>query len=302
MVTANLLTRIGPLDDELEQVGQRLTASVVTVQTGNGGGAGVIWSTDGLIVTNDHVARGDTTMVVLPNGERLAGRVIARDRTNDLAALRIARDGLPALTAGDSRALRVGQLVLAVGHPLGVEHALTAGIVSGLPEVDGSRELIRADVAIGPGNSGGPLADAAGRVIGINAMVAAPGVALAVPAHVVESFLAIAAGPLPYLGIEAQVVELPARYRRRLALAVPAALMITGVAPASPAQEAGLLPGDLILSAGGHPAWDPGQLRGTLALTGPGGTLRLTLLRGGTRLDAAVRLGPARETQQERAA
>lgn len=302
MVDASILTRIAPLSQELSATAERLKASVVAVQSGDGGGAGIIWSPDGLIVTNDHVLRGQRLAVMLAGGERLAARILGRDPESDLAALRVERTGLPVAPVGDSRALRVGQLVIAVGHPLGVERAVTTGIVSALPAPGERRGLIRADVAIGPGNSGGPLADAEGRVLGINTMVASPGVGLAVPAHAVEAFLAVAGAPLPYLGIVARAVALPEGYRRQLGLPLAAGLIVTGVEPDSPAHAANLLPGDVIVAVGTQAVWDPRQLRDAIALAGPGGRLHLTVLRGGQPLDVIGVLGQPRSPSRAKAA
>ena len=176
---------------------ETLRRSVVLVRGRDGHGAGVIWESPGLIVTNDHVVRGDRAVVELADGRRLEARVTARDREEDLALLRVSARDLPAVPTGDSRDLRVGEIIIAVGHPWGVRETATLGIVSatGLGTWLGRtrRDLLQADVRLAPGNSGGPLADAHGRVVGIASMVMSPGVALAVPAHVVERFVRSAA-------------------------------------------------------------------------------------------------------------
>lgn len=139
-------------------------------------GAGVIWHPDGLILTNAHVAHRDVT-VVLADGRACGARLVARDPRRDLAALVVDATGLPAAEIGDSGALRVGELVLAVGNPLGLVRALSAGLVHAV----GPR-AIHADLRLAPGNSGGPLADARGRVVGLNAMIVG-GLAFAVPSR-----------------------------------------------------------------------------------------------------------------------
>jgi serine protease Do len=173
--------------------------SIVEVRPMAGGAAaGVVWRRDGTVITNHHVVRGPATEVRLADGRSFSAEVLGRDPDNDLLALKLDVDGLPAASIGDARALRVGELVLAVGHPFGMRSSLTVGVVSGalaVPDeaIDGRpharmRELIRADVLLGPGNSGGPLLNARGQVIGINAMVMG-GLALAVPSHLVERLL-----------------------------------------------------------------------------------------------------------------
>lgn len=139
-------------------------------------GAGVVWRADGLILTNAHVAEGAVS-VVLPDRRVLPARLAARDVEHDLAALVVEATGLSAAELGDSDTLRVGELVLAVGNPLGVVRALSAGLVHAT-----GRRFIQADLRLAPGNSGGPLADARGRVVGLNAMIVG-GLALAVPSR-----------------------------------------------------------------------------------------------------------------------
>jgi len=157
----------------------RVTVEVRARGRGAGGaavGAGVIWHPDGLILTNAHVAHRDVT-VVLADGRACGARLVARDPRRDLAALVVDATGLPAAEIGDSGALRVGELVLAVGNPLGLVRALSAGLVHAV----GPR-AIHADLRLAPGNSGGPLADARGRVVGLNAMIVG-GLAFAVPSR-----------------------------------------------------------------------------------------------------------------------
>jgi serine protease Do len=155
-----------------------------------GGGSGVIWSSDGLIITNAHVVREQTPTVVLSDGRRLPAALIARDPRRDLAALRVHSRDLPAAELGNSDRLRVGQLVAAMGNPLGIAGAMTTGIIHSLgPLRIRGQEWVQADVSLAPGNSGGILADAEGLVIGINSMIFA-GLALAVPVNQVAAFLA----------------------------------------------------------------------------------------------------------------
>ncbi len=145
-------------------------------------GAGVVWHSDGLILTNAHVARRDVS-VVLSDRRPRAARLVARDPGRDLAALVVDATGLPDAAIGDSRALRVGELVLAMGNPFGLPRALSAGLVHAV-----ERSIIQADLRLAPGNSGGPLADAQGRVVGLNAMVVG-GLAIAVPSETAWRFV-----------------------------------------------------------------------------------------------------------------
>lgn len=168
------------------ELAERLRAATVQVAAG---GSGVIWGGDGLIVTNAHVAREKEMDVVLADGLRLRAALVARDARRDLAALRVEGVRLSPPEVGNSERLCVGQLVMAVGNPLGINGAVTAGIIHAIgPLRVRGQEWIQADVSLAPGNSGGMLADAEGRVIGINTMIFA-GLALAVPVNEVGRFL-----------------------------------------------------------------------------------------------------------------
>lgn len=227
----------------------RLQTHVVVVRSRAGGGSGTIWTDDGLIITNSHVVPGDAAEIITEDDRGRAARVVARDQERDLAALRVTAEALPPATVGDSAALRPGQLVFAVGNPWGQRGALTAGIIFSVGGAAAENrvpldDVIRADVRLAPGNSGGPLADAAGRVIGINSMIAG-GMAVAIPSNTVARFVA---GDVPgqaFLGVQAQPVAAPAPAGQ------VAGLMLTDVVADSPAERAGLLPGDVLLSLDG---------------------------------------------------
>ena len=171
---AALAPRLGRITVEVRGPGRAARGHAV--------GAGVLWHPDGLVLTNAHVADGDVT-VVLADGRALPARLAARDPRRDLAALVIDASGLPAAEVGDSGALRVGEVVLAVGNPFGLARALSAGRVHA---VDGG--VIRADLRLAPGNSGGPLADAEGRVVGLNTLIVG-GLAVAVPSREARRFV-----------------------------------------------------------------------------------------------------------------
>jgi serine protease Do len=172
-------------------VGEKLRRSTVQVFDGRrGAGSGVIWRADGWIVTNAHVARGGSARVRLDDGRTLDAEVIGRAAERDLAALYVDARDLPAAEIGASAAVRVGEIVLAAGSPFGVRGAVTAGVLHGVGSVPrvGKQRWLQVDLELAPGNSGGPLADANGRVIGINSMIAM-GLGLAIPSQEVEQFL-----------------------------------------------------------------------------------------------------------------
>ncbi len=183
------------LNQEMDRVVAAGRRSLVEVQTeGIGGGAGTIWHPDGLVLTNAHVATRPYVRVVLPDGSARPGRVLARDSALDIAALVVDAGGLTAIELGDSQGLQPGHWVVALGHPWGVAGAAAAGVVIGagrdLPELPASdREWIAVGLPLRPGNSGGPLLDAQGRLVGINTMMAGPQVGMAVPVHLVKAFL-----------------------------------------------------------------------------------------------------------------
>ncbi len=171
------------------------SGSLVQITSGpRGRGAGIIWRPDGLILTNAHVVGRPMLDVTLPDGRLLPARVIARHADHDLAAVRVDAAGLLPARPGDSRAIRAGEWVLALGHPWGVPGAATTGVIIGvgdrIPENPmPGREWIAVNLHYRPGHSGGPLVDAQGRVIGINTVMAGPDVGLAVPVHVALRFV-----------------------------------------------------------------------------------------------------------------
>ena len=173
------------LDTDLAALATELRASTVRVHDGErGSGSGVVWSAHGLIVTNAHVVRGRFAEIEYEDGRRERAVVLRRDDARDLAVVRVRSGGLRPVSIRDSRTLLPGELVVAVGNPHGLVGALAAGVVQRR-----NPRWVVADVRLAPGNSGGPLADGSGRVIGINSMIAR-GLAFAVPAEAVRDFLA----------------------------------------------------------------------------------------------------------------
>ena len=182
------------LNFEMAGVVNQVRRSLVQIRDGRGGaGAGTLWHSDGLIMTNAHVVQRDRVEVALADGRILPGRLLAHDPETDLAALTIEGRDFPTIELGDSKNLRPGQWVLALGHPWGVVGAVSAGPVINVglpPELPHlSREFVQAGLQLRPGHSGGPMVDVQGRLIGINTMITGPEVGLAVPLHVVKAFL-----------------------------------------------------------------------------------------------------------------
>ena len=272
------------------------------VQVGNGGrgaGAGVIWDAGGFVLTNDHVVAGrcpdGNVRVTLPDGRSFEAEVKRRSRSLDLALLRLRDDPGDLRTApvGDSDALRVGELVYAVGHPWGRLGAVTAGIVSGLgaarwPNRGSSTRYVQSDVALVPGNSGGPLLNARGEVVGINAMIFG-GLALSIPSNAASAWVAGAGRPRPRLGVGVLPVDLPASMRRESIEG--SGLMIAAVEGGGPADRAGLLVGDVLIGVDDEPLADVKALLRTVARAENAVLLRV--MRGGKISVMNVPLGEA---------
>jgi serine protease Do len=235
---------LGPSFGEIGERLRRSTVSISSVQRGQGGnGSGVIWSADGLIVTNAHVVRGEQLTVDLWNGTRLPARLVNIDPKRDVATLRVeASLPLPALEVANAEALRPGELVIAVGNPLGFHGALSTGVVHRVAPFRGmgSQSWVQADVRLAPGNSGGPLADAEGRVVGINTAVAAGGLGLAVPSEAVRRFVRM--GPETVsLGVSIHAT------RMKLDQRAAVGYVVLEVTPGSAADRASLMPGDVLI-------------------------------------------------------
>lgn len=275
------------MTDAVGQLAASLRKSTVQVRASrSGGGSGVVWRSDGIIVTNAHVATGKRVAVELHDGTVLRAEVTARDSERDLASLKVNASGLPAAPAGDSDAARAGDLAFAVGNPLGLVGAVTSGIIFAAGSQHGrSARWLQADIRIAPGNSGGPLADARGHVLGINSMMYG-GLAIAVPSNAIQRFLRTQNGR-PRLGVTVEPVSLRARTG-----AIPG-LLIFEVASGSSAERAGLLPGDVIVRIGERPLRSAQDLPDTLVDLGTGGSLHLGLVRAGAPLELAVPLDAA---------
>jgi S1-C subfamily serine protease len=263
-----------------------------------GAGSGVIITPDGYILTNSHVvAQADTLEVTLADGTAYPAHLVGQDPETDLAVLRIPAGGLPSAVLGDSEKLRVGQLVIAIGNPFGFQTTVTTGVVSALGRTLRSQagrlieNIVQTDAALNPGNSGGPLVDTRGQVVGINTAIIqfAQGICFAIPVNTARWV----AGQLikegrvrrAYLGITGQQRPLHRRLVRLHNLPVESGVAIVGVAPNSPAAHAGLREHDIIVALDGTAIAGVDDLQRFLGRATIGTPLRLTVLRGIERLD-----------------
>jgi serine protease Do len=247
---------------ELTEVAAKLRDRTVKIKSGSQGvGSGVIWQSDGLIITNAHVAISNRATVELADGRVFDAVRTQFDPQQDLAALKIVATDLTAATIGNSEALRVGELVLAVGNPFAESGAVTTGIIYG-----NNSQAVMADLQLYPGNSGGPLADCLGRVVGINTMIV-NGLAVAVPSNTVERFLQ--RNNRPQLGVTLQPVLLS---RRSLGL------LVLSILPDSAAETAGVQIGDILIGVSGRLFTSVNDL--SKYLHDSKGSVPLQLLRG----------------------
>ena len=284
----------------VEQVGP----AVVHIQSGRGEGSGVIFTPDGLILTNEHVVgRASSPAVTLSDGRTRPAAVIGRDADTDLAVIRVdAGDGPPLSWArfGDSREVRVGQVAIAIGNPYGFHHTVTAGVVSALGRSLRARsgrlmdDIIQTDAALNPGNSGGPLVTTRGEVIGVNtAMIPrGQGLCFAIASNTVRFVAArlIRDGRIrrSYIGMGGENVPVPRALARTLGLAVSSAVRVAAVEPESPAARAGLTIGDLILAFAGVPVAAMDELHRLLSDEAIGRPSPLVVLRGGERRQLVI--------------
>jgi serine protease Do len=257
------------------EITEKLRRSTVLIHMGNqSAGSGVIWSSGGTIITNAHVARGGQVNVRLWDGREFDASVASRDPRRDLASLHFHAPNLPSVFVADSAQVRPGELAIAIGNPMGFVGALTTGVIHAVGPVRGlgPRLWVQADVRLAPGNSGGPLADAHGRLIGINTMVAGR-LALAIPSNVVRDFLSAAPSDA-WLGVTVRPVRIP-----RSTVTDGFGLVLLEVESFSAASYASLLPGDILLGTEDTAFTSPDDLSKALEGSGPR-QLRLQFLRG----------------------
>lgn len=266
-------------------------------------GTGVVWSSDGIVVTADHVVEREEDIHVQLDGTTYDAELVGRDPTTDIAVVRInSKNGIPA-KIGDSKVIKQGNLVFAVGRPWGEEAIVSAGVVSAVGRFgfgngwgEQFREgLIHADVTLYPGFSGGPLADASGRVVGINTSAIGRGMSLAVPTETVSRVVAelLKEGRIRrgYLGIGVQKIPLTESLQGKLGLHQETGLMVLTVEPGGAADKGGFLPGDILVAADGAPLARVRELHRWLSSERAGRDVKARVIRGGEFKELAVTVG-----------
>jgi S1-C subfamily serine protease len=271
-------------------------------RTAQGSGSGVTVSPDGLVLTNNHVVDGAEEIEVSgPDGRGLRARILGRDPDTDLAVLRAESAGaMASAELANSKLVRPGQLAIAIGNPLGFESTVTAGIVSAvgrsLRAQNGRTigDVIQTDAALNPGNSGGPLVDSHGRVIGINTamIMGAQGICFSVASNtaltVLTQILKHGRVRRAQIGLIGQQMALPRGFADRARLANPSAVRVMDVAPGSPSANAGIVPGDLIVSLDGEAVTGIDDIARLLDDRKIGVATRIGVVRRGERLEVAV--------------
>jgi S1-C subfamily serine protease len=276
--------------------------AVVRIAGGRGEGSGVLFTPDGLILTNAHVVAASSRVTVsMTDGHTFDADVVGRDPHTDLAVLRVSASGaLPWARLGDSRAARVGQVAIAIGNPYGFQHTVTSGVISALGRslrTQSGRlmdDVIQTDAALNPGNSGGPLVTTAGEVIGINTATIRPaqGLCFAIAsntARIVASRL-LRDGRIRrgYLGIGGQTVPIPRGVARANQLAITSGVFVTSVERGSPAEAAGVMDGDVIVAFGGAPVTGVDELHALLTGDRIATRVAIVVLRAAARREIAI--------------
>jgi S1-C subfamily serine protease len=268
---------------------------------GEGAGSGFLITPDGYLVTNSHVVNGAVAIAVtLPDGHTAAGRVVGDDPDSDLAVIHIATGDLTYVRFGDSSQVRVGQVAIAIGSPLGFQHTVTAGIVSALGRSMRAQtgrlldNVLQTDASLNPGNSGGPLVDARGAVIGVNTAVihAAQGICFAIASTMAErvAVALIREGRVrrAWLGVGGQTLVLPRRIVRHFALPAESGVRVESVERGSPAAAAGLARGDVIVALDGTPVTDVDTLQRLLAAESIARPMALLVVRRDRTVELAI--------------
>jgi len=313
-----------PEDDEaldafssvVVRVAEDLRPAVVNLRVGRGrqmgAGSGVLFSPEGYLLTNHHVV-GDASQVRvrLHDGQEVIGRVVGNDPWTDLALVRADGDTFPFAKLGDSQKLRVGQLVIAIGSPLGFESTVTAGVVSALGRtlrsVSGHLvdNVIQTDAALNPGNSGGPLVDSRGRVVGINTAIIQPaqGICFSIPInmakHILPALLKNGRVIRGYLGLHGRQVPIPLALGRRVGIEMGSGVEVLALEPNGPADKAGLDVEDILVSFGEESIASVDDLHRLLTQHPVGKAIEVQILRDGRRVSLDVVPGEFPLVQRE---
>ncbi|MCE1194464.1 MAG: DegQ family serine endoprotease [Acidovorax sp.] len=270
----------------------------------HGLGSGFIVSPDGLVLTNAHVVKGASEVVVkLTDRREFRAKVLGADAKTDVAVLKINAKNLPTVRLGNTRDLQVGEWVLAIGSPFGFENSVTAGVVSAkgrsLPD-DSLVPFIQTDVAVNPGNSGGPLFNARGEVVGINSQIYSrsggyQGVSFSIPIELASKIKdqIVATGKVRHAQLGVAVQEVNQAFAESFALDKPEGALVASVSPGSPAEKAGLQPGDVIRQMDGQPIVASGDLPAWVGQAQPGQQAKLSVWRQGKPVELTATLGDA---------
>ncbi len=273
-------------------------------------GSGFLIGEDGLMVTNAHVVQGaEKIQVKLADGRRFQGKTLGIDSRVDLALVKIegVKGGLPVLSLGDSNRLRVGELVLALGHPFGLEQTVSFGIVSrkGAPLTIAAPgfDFIQTDASVNPGNSGGPLVNMAGEVVGVNSMAARGGsIGFAIPVNLVKALIPQLAekGKVEWGWLGVGIAEVSEEDISKLGLRESRGVLIRQVMPGQPAEQGGVKANDVVLAVNGSPVAAPRDLQRIIATTPVGKTVTLSVIREGKPFELQVTVGLYQEPPRQR--
>lgn len=287
----------------IPEIVRRVEPSVVAILTGSGEGSGVVWRTDGLVLTNEHVVDNASDIrIAFADGRRSPAEVVATDPLTDLALLRTERRNLPAATFSDELP-EVGELAVAIGNPLGFENTVTAGIISGLQRsIPGSAaqtqalvDLLQTDAAISPGNSGGALVGGDGRILGINVAYIPPqaravSIGFAIPAPTVTDVATqlLEQGTVRHSFFGVQPAALTPQVADLLGVEPDSGVVVLEVVSGGPAAQAGIQPGDIIVSIGGEPVRSVEDFLAKFRRRNPGERIEVEFARDGTRRTVTV--------------
>jgi S1-C subfamily serine protease len=298
------LESLQAFSDQLAAVVAQVTRSVVRVEARQRiAGTGIVWTSEGAIVTADHVVERDENIRVVFDGTTYDAELAGRDPTTDLAVLKIKGSNLIAAQVADSKSLKQGNLVFAVGRPWGEEAIVSSGIVSALGKFGRNsgwgnqfkEGLIHSDVTLYPGFSGGPLADASGRIVGMNSSVLGRDMALAIPsetvARIVEQLLTKGRIERGYLGIGVQKIPLQQSLAQKLGLMQETGLMVLQVEAGTNAEKAGFLPGDILVGLNGSTIARIRELNRWLASETGGREVNAKVIRGGEIKEFPITVG-----------